>query len=80
MADKKGRTNFDPKLKIGGRLAALCEGNGVIARALSHDVLAFSPPLIITTAEIDEMLDGVAAALEALRAQELVIAARCDGG
>jgi 4-aminobutyrate--pyruvate transaminase len=69
MADKHGRTNFDPKMKVGGRLAALCEANGVIARALGGDVLAFSPPLIVTAAEIDEMLDGVARALEVLTEQ-----------
>jgi len=69
VADKNGRTNFDPKMKVGARLAALCEANGVIARALGGDVLAFSPPLIITAAEIDEMLDGVAAALEVLTEQ-----------
>jgi 4-aminobutyrate--pyruvate transaminase len=69
VADKNGRENFDPKMKVGGRLAVLCEGNGVIARALSRDVLAFSPPLIISAAEIDEMLDGVARALDALTDQ-----------
>ena len=41
----------------------------MIGRALSGDVLAFSPPLIITEAEIDEMLDGVAAALDELASQ-----------
>ncbi len=69
VADKDARANFDPKAKIGGRLAKLCEANGVIGRALPADVLAFSPPLIITAAEIDEMLDGVAAALDALASQ-----------
>jgi adenosylmethionine-8-amino-7-oxononanoate aminotransferase len=69
VADKDRRANFDPRMKVGGRLAALCEANGVIGRALSGDVLAFSPPLIITAAEIDEMLDAVAAALDTLTEQ-----------
>jgi 4-aminobutyrate--pyruvate transaminase len=69
VADKNSRTNFDPRMKVGARFAALCEANGVIGRALSGDVLAFSPPLIITAAEIDEMLDGVAAALDTLAGQ-----------
>ena len=69
VADRAKHANFDPKLKVGGRLSRLCEDNGVIGRTLSNDVLAFSPPLIITKAEIDEMLDGVAKALDELTVQ-----------
>jgi 4-aminobutyrate--pyruvate transaminase len=59
VADKAARRNFDAGQKIGGRLTRLCEANGVIGRTLPGDVLAFSPPLIITREEIGEMLDGV---------------------
>ena len=38
----------------------------MIARTLPNDTLAFSPPLIITTDEIDEMLDRVGRALDEL--------------
>jgi 4-aminobutyrate--pyruvate transaminase len=69
VADKHTATNFDPKQKIGARWVKLCEANGVIARALPNDTLAFSPPLIITTAEIDEMLNGVSKALDELTVQ-----------
>ena len=69
VADKDSRANFDPKAKIGARLTRLCEANGLIGRSLPGDVLAFSPPLIITAAEIDEMLDGVGRALDELAAQ-----------
>jgi 4-aminobutyrate--pyruvate transaminase len=69
VADKHAHTNFDPALKIGARLAKLCEANGVIGRSVAGDGLVFSPPLIITTAEIDEMLDGVAKALDELTVQ-----------
>jgi 4-aminobutyrate--pyruvate transaminase len=41
----------------------------VIGRTLMGDVLAFSPPLIITESEIDEMLDGVGRALDELAVQ-----------
>ena len=64
VADKETRASFDPGAKMGLRLARLCEQNGVIVRPLAGDVLAFSPPLIITPAEVDEMLDGVARALD----------------
>ena len=69
VADKVQRVNFDPALKIGGRLSKLCEANGVIGRILPNDVLAFSPPLIITVAEIDELLDRVSRALDELTVQ-----------
>ena len=69
VADKASHKNFDPKQKIGARLTKLVEANGVIGRTLSNDVLAFSPPLIITEAEIDEMLDGVGKALDELTVQ-----------
>jgi 4-aminobutyrate---pyruvate transaminase len=68
VASRQGRVKFDPALKIGGRLAKICEQNGVIVRALLGDVLAFSPPLIITEADIDQMLDGVALSLDQLSA------------
>ena len=68
-ADKAAHRNFDPALKIGARLAKLCEEHGVLSRNLAGDVLAFSPPLIITEAEIDEMLDRVGKAVDALTVQ-----------
>ena len=69
VADRATRRNFDPALKIGARLVKLCEHHGVIARSLPNDSLAFSPPLIITVAEIDAMLDGVSRALDELTVQ-----------
>ena len=35
-------------------------------RAMTNDSMGFSPPLIITEAEIDEMLDRVGRALDEL--------------
>jgi 4-aminobutyrate--pyruvate transaminase len=69
VADKATHANFDPAAKIGARLVKLCEANGVISRALPGDVLAFSPPLIITKAEVDEMLDRMTTALDELTVQ-----------
>ena len=69
VADKAARANFDPQAKIGARAAKLLEANGVIGRAMINDTLAFSPPLIITESEIDQMLDGFARALDELAVQ-----------
>jgi len=66
VADKATHGNFDPGAKVGARLMKLCEENGVILRAVANDSLCFSPPLVISTAEIDEMLDRVAASLDEL--------------
>ena len=69
VADKAAHRNFDAKLKIGARLVKLCEENGLILRALPGDALAFSPPLIITAAEVTEMLDIVGKSLGELSVQ-----------
>jgi 4-aminobutyrate--pyruvate transaminase len=69
VADRATHTNFDPKAKVGGRLAKLCEENGVIARTVLNDVLCFSPPLIITKDEIDEMLNRISKAFDELTVQ-----------
>ena len=69
VADRNARQNFDPALKVGARLIKLGEQHGVICRSLPNDSVAFSPPLIITQAEIAEMLDRVEAALNELTVQ-----------
>jgi 4-aminobutyrate--pyruvate transaminase len=69
VADKPGRKNFDPKAKVGARMTRLCEDNGVISRAVLNDSLCFSPPLVISKQEIDEMLDRVGKALDELTVQ-----------
>ena len=69
VADRDTRRSFDPKQKVVARLTKLCEQHGVIARGLPGDSLAFSPPLIMTTAEIDEMLDRIEPAFDELAAQ-----------
>ncbi|MGE0417298.1 MAG: aspartate aminotransferase family protein [Acetobacteraceae bacterium] len=69
VADKATRTNFDPAAKVGPRLTKLCEEHGVIGRASINDTLCFSPPLIISKEEVDEMLDRVGKALDDLLVQ-----------
>jgi 4-aminobutyrate--pyruvate transaminase len=69
VADKGKRQNFDPAVRIGGRFTRLIEQHGVIGRTVPGDILCFSPPLIITAAEVDEMLDRVGRALDELTVQ-----------
>jgi len=69
VADRDAHRNFDAKEKVGARLAKLCETHGVISRPLPGDVLAFSPPIIITEDEVAEMFDRVGEALDELTVQ-----------
>jgi 4-aminobutyrate--pyruvate transaminase len=69
VADKTSHGNFDPRDTMGIRLMKLCEANGVILRSVANDSLCFSPPLVISTDEIDEMLDRVAESLDELTVQ-----------
>jgi 4-aminobutyrate--pyruvate transaminase len=69
VADKATHANFAPSDKVGARLNKLLEEHGVIGRVVAGDSLCFSPPLIITEGEIDEMLERVGRAVDALTVQ-----------
>ena len=69
VADKATKTNFDPALKIGPRMAKICEANGIISRGLPNDSMAFSPPLIMTETEVKTMLDRFEKSLDELTVQ-----------
>lgn len=64
VKDKASRANFDPARGVGAAVAAAAERHGVILRAMAGDAIAFSPPLIITGAEIDDMLERFGRALD----------------
>ena len=49
---------------MGALVAAICQENGLIVRAMAGDVIALCPPLIATEAEIEEIWDRVEAALD----------------
>lgn len=63
VADKDGKTPFDPKLAVGARVVAKAQANGLILRAMG-DAVAFAPPLVITEAEIAELLSRFRTALD----------------
>jgi 4-aminobutyrate--pyruvate transaminase len=69
VADKATRRKFDPAAKVAGRWTKLVEGQGVITRAVPGEILCFSPPLIITAAEVDDMLERIGHALDELIVQ-----------
>jgi 4-aminobutyrate--pyruvate transaminase len=55
-ADPAKRKPFDPARGVGGYFVRRAQAHGLIVRVLGGDVIAFSPPLIISEAEIDEMM------------------------
>jgi 4-aminobutyrate--pyruvate transaminase len=62
-ADPAARKPFDPKRGVGAYLVQRAQQHGLIVRVLIGDVIAFSPPLIISEAEIDAMLERTRLAL-----------------
>jgi 4-aminobutyrate--pyruvate transaminase len=63
VADKETRSSFDPARKVGPYLLERALAHGLIIRALG-DRIGFSPPLVITPAEIDDMYARFARALD----------------
>ena len=57
VADRARKRRFDPALKVGARVSKAAREHGLIARAMPHgDILGFAPPLVISEAEVDEMI------------------------
>jgi 4-aminobutyrate--pyruvate transaminase len=66
VEDKETRKNFDASRKLGPRFSKLLEKHGVIGRVMVGDVMGLSPPLVITEADVDEMLGRISRALDEL--------------
>ncbi len=65
VADKATRRSFDPARNVKQFLVDRARAHGLIIRsALAGDSLAFAPPLIISAAEIETMLERFARALD----------------
>ncbi len=63
VADRKTKAPFEPIGKVGAYFTARAQAHGVIFRNLG-DSIACYPPMIISAAEIDELLAGFGRALE----------------
>ncbi|NQW11758.1 MAG: aspartate aminotransferase family protein [Alphaproteobacteria bacterium] len=62
VANKDTKAPFDPKQGAGGLLNKAATEHGLIIRAIG-DSIAFTPPLIITDSQIDELFDKMVLAL-----------------
>lgn len=63
VRDKAARALFEPKQRVGLYLVGRAQAYGLIIRSMA-DAIAFSPPLIISEEEINEMLDAFGRALQ----------------
>lgn len=64
VADKEKRALFDPELRVGDYCSAEALSRGLALRAIG-DTMALMPPLIMTAAQIDEVIGIVRDALDA---------------
>ena len=63
VADKASRAPFDPPGKVGLYLFERAQEHGLIIRNI-RDTIAFCPPMIITQAQVDDLVARFASALE----------------
>lgn len=63
VQNKEIKKPFDIAAKVGMKLVSFSQSRGLISRAIG-DTIAFSPPLIITESEINEMVEIFGAALD----------------
>ncbi len=68
-ADKAARRPFEPQRGAGAMVQVAAFERGLVVRAIAGDIIAFSPPLIISETEIDEMLGRFGSALDATAAK-----------
>ena len=67
VRNREDKANFDPALKVGARVSKAARERGLIARAMPHgDILGFSPPLIVTREDVDEIVSIAEAAVRSV--------------
>jgi 4-aminobutyrate--pyruvate transaminase len=64
VADQRSKRSFSPQHGVGARTVQFAETEGLIVRSVLGDVLTLCPPLVISTAEIDDLFDRLTRALD----------------
>jgi 4-aminobutyrate---pyruvate transaminase len=64
VADKHDKRSFTPQHGVGAKAVQFAQDEGLIVRAVLGDVITLCPPLVISAAEIDELFDKLARALD----------------
>jgi 4-aminobutyrate---pyruvate transaminase len=66
VADRESRTPFDPALQAGLTFDQIAYENGLIGRCMG-DTLGFSPPLIVTEGDVDDIAERTEKSLNQLQ-------------
>ena len=64
VAEKRDKRSFVPQHGVGAKAVQFAQDEGLIVRAVLGDVITLCPPLVISAAEIDELFDKLARALD----------------
>jgi len=64
VRDKTTRQSFEPKAGVAAYLVRRAQHHGAILRNMPGDIVAFSPPLVISETEIDELMGCFGKALD----------------
>ena len=62
----KDRQTREPDYDTANKVANMTQARGVRARAVTNATLAFSPPLIISEEEVDQVVKTVGAVLDSI--------------
>jgi L-2,4-diaminobutyrate transaminase len=65
VSNRATKTPFDPAQKIIDKVRLEMEPRGVYTRAM-RNVLGFAPPLVITEAQVDQLVEAMRGALQAV--------------
>ena len=65
VADRATKASFDPAKRVMHKVKAELEARGILTRHV-RDVLNFAPPLVITAAEVDRLVEGTRGAISAV--------------
>ena len=68
VADKETRVPFAPEKGAGALFDRIAYENGLVSRCMG-DTLGFSPPLIVTESEVDEIADRCQRSLKILESR-----------
>ncbi len=66
VRNKTTKESFPANWKVGPRVIGMVQEKGVILRSLQNDVIAMSPPLVVTEAEVDEIVEALGSSIEAI--------------
>jgi adenosylmethionine-8-amino-7-oxononanoate aminotransferase len=78
VADRTSKESFAPEIRIGKQIADACLTRGIIVRPLGNTI-GISPPLIVTRAHVDALVDALCNSINAVIDKLVKSGVRIDG-